>query len=129
MRKGKPVQEVGVFGSDEFGVAIRKDDAETMKLVNEGCPQAPIPTGRNSGRTSATNDAHAKCTAARPRRFDATQDRLATRRLSPPSCCQASSSGRLAYLERFRGAARSSASADLGSGAQALYGPAQSGFL
>ena len=36
MRKGKPVQEVGVFGSDEFGVAIRKDDAETMKLVNEG---------------------------------------------------------------------------------------------
>ena len=35
-RKGKPVQEVGVFGSDEFGVAIRKDDAETMKLVNEG---------------------------------------------------------------------------------------------
>lgn len=36
MRKGKPVQEVGVFGSDEFGVAIRKDDAETMKIVNEG---------------------------------------------------------------------------------------------
>ena len=36
LRKGKPVQEVGVFGSDEFGVAIRKDDAETMKLVNEG---------------------------------------------------------------------------------------------
>ena len=24
MRKGKPVQEVAVFGSDEFGVAIRK---------------------------------------------------------------------------------------------------------
>ena len=36
MRKGKPVQEVAVFGSDEFGVAIRKGDAETMKLVNEG---------------------------------------------------------------------------------------------
>ena len=36
MRKGKPVQEVAQFGKDEFGVAIRKDDAETMKLVNEG---------------------------------------------------------------------------------------------
>ena len=24
MRKAKPVQEVGVFGTDEFGVAIRK---------------------------------------------------------------------------------------------------------
>lgn len=36
MHKGKPVQEAGVFGSDEFGVVIHKDDAETMKLVNEG---------------------------------------------------------------------------------------------
>ena len=34
MRKGKPVQEVGVFGSDEFGVAIRKvSDAE--KIFND----------------------------------------------------------------------------------------------
>ncbi len=30
------MQEVAQFGKDEFGVAIRKDDAETMKLVNEG---------------------------------------------------------------------------------------------
>lgn len=36
MRKGKPVQEVAQFGMDQFGVAIRKDDAETMRLVNEG---------------------------------------------------------------------------------------------
>ena len=36
MRKGKPVQEVGVFGSDEFGVAIRKGDKELRALIDEG---------------------------------------------------------------------------------------------
>ena len=87
MRKGKPVQEVGVFGSDEFGVAIRKDDAETMKPPSSS---RPIPTGRNSRpSTSATsNDAHAGGRTA-PGVFDAlTQDRR--RGLSPPSppCCQ-----------------------------------------
>jgi len=35
--KGKPVKIVGTFADDDaFGVAIRKDDAELLKLVNEG---------------------------------------------------------------------------------------------
>ena len=35
--RGKAVKKAGVHGEpDQFGVAIRKDDAETMKLVNEG---------------------------------------------------------------------------------------------
>ena len=37
INKGKPVKIVGTFADDDqFAVAIRKDDAELLKLVNEG---------------------------------------------------------------------------------------------
>lgn len=36
MSKGKPVKEIGVFGEDQFGVAMRKGDTELEKKVNEG---------------------------------------------------------------------------------------------
>ena len=36
MRKGKAIKEIGAFGEDDFAVAIRKEDAELAKLVNEG---------------------------------------------------------------------------------------------
>ena len=91
MRKGKPVQEVGVFGSDEFGVAIRKDDAETMKLVNEGyklLKADPYWKELQAKYLGNKYDAHAGGRTA-PGVFDAlTQDRR--RGLSPPSppCCQ-----------------------------------------
>lgn len=37
IRKGKAIQQIGTFGPEDlFGVALRKDDAELAKLVNEG---------------------------------------------------------------------------------------------
>ncbi|MEG2139242.1 MAG: ABC transporter substrate-binding protein [Bilophila sp.] len=37
IRKGKAVQKVGIFGpEDVFAVALRKDDTELPKLINEG---------------------------------------------------------------------------------------------
>ena len=36
MRKGKAIKEIGKFGEDDFAVAIRKEDAELAKLINEG---------------------------------------------------------------------------------------------
>ena len=36
MRKGKPIKEIGKFGEDLFAVAMRKDDAELAKTINEG---------------------------------------------------------------------------------------------
>ena len=37
INKGKPVKIVGTFAPDDnFGVAIRKDDAELLKTINEG---------------------------------------------------------------------------------------------
>ena len=36
MRKGKAIKEIGVFGQDDFGVAIRKEDKELEAMINEG---------------------------------------------------------------------------------------------
>lgn len=40
INKGKPVKIVGTFAPDDvFGVAIRKDDAELLQIVNQGYKQ------------------------------------------------------------------------------------------
>ena len=116
MRKGKPVQEVGVFGSDEFGVAIRKDDAETMKLVNEGYKLLKADPYWKELQAKYLGNKYGRSRRGPhgPRRFRRAYARPATRPLSAVAALLSGlpSSGRLAYARTlFAERARSSASA------------------